>query len=504
MSATDRTTGLDEPLLFERGSPGRRGTSLPPLDDAARDAGTLPAALCRDDLPAFPELSELEVLRHFLRLSQWNYSAATNFYPLGSCTMKYNPVVNELVARLAGFARLHPSMPEGSCQGALELIGSLEELLAGIAGMDAVSLQPAAGAHGELAGMKMIRACLTDRGDPRKKVLIPKSAHGTNPASCALCGYQVVAIESNDRGQIDPSEVARRMDANVAAIMVTNPNTLGLFERDIQQVTSIVHEKGGLVYMDGANMNALLGVAKPGHMGADVLHFNLHKTFSTPHGGGGPGAGPVAARGALAEYLPVPRVTRQGDRWALVESCPKSIGRVRAFHGNFGMLVRAYAYILSLGGDGLRRATEMAILNANYVRKGLEGVLHLPYDEPCLHECVFSDRNLEPFGVRTLDVAKRLLDYGFYAPTIYFPLIVSGAIMIEPTESETKETLDEFLRAFRQIVREAEEQPELVKSAPHRTRVSRLDEVRAARHPVLRWTAPGPRPETSLLPDDAA
>ncbi|MGH7859330.1 MAG: aminomethyl-transferring glycine dehydrogenase subunit GcvPB, partial [Candidatus Binatia bacterium] len=419
----DRRPGLDEPLLFERGSSGRRGMTFAPVEPAEREVGTVPPELCRDDLEDFPELSEMEVLRHFLRLSQWNYSAATNFYPLGSCTMKYNPALNEQVARLPGFARLHPRTPAGACQGALVLMAELEQWLAAMSGMEAVSLQPAAGAHGELAGMKMIRACLADRGNPRRKVLIPKSAHGTNPASSALCGYQVVPVESTPQGLMDPAEVARLAGPDVAAIMITNPNTLGLFERDIVRITSTVHDKGGLVYLDGANMNALLGVAKPGHMGADVLHFNLHKTFSTPHGGGGPGAGPVAARGTLAEYLPVPRIRRTDEGFELCDDFPKSIGRVRAFYGNFGMLVRAYAYVASLGSDGLERATQMAILNANYLRKGLEGVLELPYREPCLHECVFSDGTLEPLGVKTLDLAKRLLDYGFYAPTIYFPLI---------------------------------------------------------------------------------
>jgi len=482
-----RGLSLDEPLLFERGSPGRRGYTLPALDDRERDAQSLPAELCREDLEDFPELSEMEVLRHFLRLSQWNFSAATNFYPLGSCTMKYNPVLNEKVARLPGFADLHPSTPPAAAQGALELMAALEQLLAEVCGMDAVSLQPAAGAHGELAGMKMIRAHHVARGNPRRKVLIPQSAHGTNPASSALCGYQVIAVASNDRGMIDPEAVARLVDAETAAIMITNPNTLGLFEQDIVRIAANVHDKGGLVYLDGANMNALLGVAKPGHMGADVLQFNLHKTFSTPHGGGGPGAGPVAVKRALAEYLPVPRVVCGEHGFELREDFPKSIGRIRAFYGNFGMLVRAYAYIISLGADGMRRATQMAVLNANYIRKHLQDVLELAYDEPCLHECVFSDATLEPLGVKTLDLAKRLLDHGFYAPTIYFPLIVSGAIMIEPTESETRETLDEFVAAVRSIVTEAREHPEAVKSAPHHTRVSRLDEVRAARQPRLRW-----------------
>jgi glycine dehydrogenase subunit 2 len=489
MSRADESRGLslDEPLLFERGSPGRRGYTLAPMEERERDAESLPAELCRDELEDFPELSEMEVLRHFLRLSQWNFSAATNFYPLGSCTMKYNPVLNEKVARLPGFADLHPLTPAVAAQGALELMAALEQLLAEVSGMDAVSLQPAAGAHGELAGMKMIRAYHASQGSPRRKVLIPQSAHGTNPASSALSGYQVIAVASNDRGMIDPAAVAGLVDAETAAIMVTNPNTLGLFEQDIVRIAATIHDKGGLVYLDGANMNALLGVAKPGHMGADVLQFNLHKTFSTPHGGGGPGAGPVAVTRPLADYLPVPRVVRGEQGYVLREDFPKSIGRIRAFHGNFGMLVRAYAYMISLGGDGMRRATQMAILNANYVRKRLEDVLELAYDEPCLHECVFSDSTLEPLGVETLDLAKRLLDHGFYAPTIYFPLIVSGAIMIEPTESETRETLDEFVAAVRSIVAEARERPERVKSAPHRTRVSRLDEVRAARQPRLRW-----------------
>jgi glycine dehydrogenase subunit 2 len=489
MSGADerRDLSLDEPTLFERGSSGRRGYTLPSLDAHEEGAESLDPELCREDLEDFPELSEMEVLRHFLRLSQWNFSAATNFYPLGSCTMKYNPVLNERVARLAGFADLHPGTPPGAAQGALELMAELERLLAEVSGMDAVSLQPAAGAHGELAGMKMVRAYHLSRGNPRRKVLIPQSAHGTNPASSALCGYQIVAVASNDRGMIDAASVARLADAETAAIMVTNPNTLGLFEKDIVSIAAAVHDRGGLVYLDGANMNALLGVAKPGHMGADVLQFNLHKTFSTPHGGGGPGAGPIAVKRGLAEYLPVPRVVRRGDGWALSEEFPKSIGRVRAFYGNFGMLVRAYAYLLSLGGDGMRRATQMAILNANYVRRRLEDVLEIAYDEPCLHECVFSDSRLEPLGVKTLDLAKRLLDYGFYAPTIYFPLIVSGAIMIEPTESETLETLDEFIAAMRAILAEAQDSPERLKGAPERTRVSRLDEVRAARHPRLRW-----------------
>ena len=493
--AAERGLSLEEPLLFERGSHGRRGLTLPPLGEAEAGAGSVPAELCREDLEDFPELSEMEVLRHYLRLSQWNYSAATNFYPLGSCTMKYNPVLNERVARIPGFASLHPMTPASRAQGALQLIVELEALLAEVSGMDAVSLQPAAGAQGELVGMKMIRAYHEERGGTRRKVLIPESAHGTNPASSALCGYQVVPIPSGRDGMIDSAAVAKLVDAETAAIMITNPNTLGVFERDIVKIAEVVHAAGGLVYMDGANMNALLGVAKPGHMGADVLQFNLHKTFSTPHGGGGPGAGPVAVRSVIADYLPTPRVVKRGDALDWSEDFPRSIGRVHAFHGNYGMLVRAFAYILSLGGDGLARMTAMAILNANYVRRALEPVFDLPVKEPSLHECVFSDKHLEPYGVRTLDLAKRLLDFGFYAPTIYFPLVVSGAIMIEPTESETRETLDSFIGAMKAISEEAKTDPERVRQAPHRARVSRLDEVRAARHPILRWKRPSSESE---------
>lgn len=485
----ERNRGIQmyEPLLFERGSPGRRGSSLPPLDPDEEAVETLPEDLCRDDLEDFPELSEMEVLRHFLRLSQWNFGAATNFYPLGSCTMKYNPVVNEQVARLPGFGGLHPNAPDSMVQGALELMAELESWLVDVSGMEAVSLQPAAGAHGELAGMKMIRAYHRRRGDQRRKVLIPKSAHGTNPASSALCGYEVLPIEANREGIIGADDVARAVDDDVAAIMITNPNTLGLFERDIERIAEILHERDALVYMDGANMNALLGVAKPGHMGVDVLQFNLHKTFSTPHGGGGPGSGPVAVGERLRDHLPVPRIVRRGDRFELSDDFPESIGRIHGFFGNFGMMVRAYAYIMALGNDGLRQATRMAILNANYLRRRLEEAFHLPMQQPCLHECVFSDRTLEPRGIKTLDLAKRLLDYGCYAPTIYFPLVVSGAIMIEPTESETRETLDEFVHAMKAILEEADQDPDAVRQAPRVARLTRLDEVRAARHPVFRW-----------------
>ena len=402
----------DEPLIFERGSAGRMAWPVPPA--LGGDGAPLPAELSReDDLAGLPEVSELEVLRHFVRLSQWNYSAATTFYPLGSCTMKYNPVVNEAVARLPWFAGLHPLVPDTLAQGALEVLAGLEGALAALCGLDAVSLQPAAGAHGELLGMLLVRAYHVDRGNARRRVLIPSTAHGTNPASAALCGYTVTEVPVDARGLLPASAVAAAMDGSVAAMMVTNPNTLGLFEQEIEAVAAAVHSHGGLVYMDGANMNAIMGVARPGDMGVDVMQFNLHKTFSTPHGGGGPGAGPVAVRAPLAEYLPVPRLVRRGTLLGWSEEFPKSVGRMRSFFGNFGILLRAFAYISSLGGPGLTEATRLAVLNANYLRARLRGTYHLPYATPSLHECVFSDRNLQEHDVHTLDVAKRVLDYGF-------------------------------------------------------------------------------------------
>ena len=476
---------LDEPLIFERSGAGRAGVQIDA--NALEAASLLPAELRRDDLPELPEVSEPEVLRHFLRLSQWNYGAATTFYPLGSCTMKYNPIANEVVARLAGLADLHPLVPDEEAQGALELIEDLERWLAEVSGMDAISLQPAAGAQGELTGIKMIRAHHTQRGEPRQTVLIPSTAHGTNPASAALSGYSVRQVDVGPGGILEAERVRRAMDESVAALMVTNPSTLGLFESEILAVAEAVHERGGLVYMDGANLNALLGVAKPGHMGVDVIQFNLHKTFSTPHGGGGPGAGPVGVRRTLEPYLPSPRLVRAGGvlRWSAER--PHSIGRVRSFHGNFGMLVRAYAYMLALGGDGMTEATRMAVLSANYIRKRLEDVYHVAYPRTCMHECVLSDKGLEKHGVKTLDIAKRLLDFGFYAPTIYFPLVVAGAMMIEPTESESKQTIDEFIEAMRTIAREARETPDVVRNAPTRTPVTRLDEALAARKPILKY-----------------
>jgi glycine dehydrogenase subunit 2 len=471
------------PLIFECGSPGRSGFFWP----EEKGPPELPRELLREEITGFPEMGELEVLRHFTRLSQLNFSIESQFYPLGSCTMKYNPKVNEVVARLPGFSLLHPLAPPELIQGALELLVHLERILAEISGMDDVTLQPAAGAQGELTGLMVIRACLAERGNPRRKIIVPDTAHGTNPASSTLCGYEVVQVSSNKQGIIEPETVEQVMDESVAALMITNPNTLGVFEKNIQAIADVVHKRGGLVYLDGANLNALMGIAKPGDMGVDVLHINLHKTFSTPHGGGGPGAGPVCVKAFLRDYLPIPRIQKKEGAYELRTDFPKSVGRVRSFFGNFGILVRAYTYIISLGSDGLEEASRMALLNANYVKKKLESTFHLASTEPCMHECVFTDRVQQKQGVSTLDIAKRLLDYGFHPPTIYFPLVVSGALMIEPTETETRETLDSFADAMLAIAREAKEEPALVKSAPHSTPVGRLDEARAARKPVLRW-----------------
>ena len=484
----DCVPACHEPLIFEKGGKGRKGYSLPRLDVENADPEKIwPGKMVRRDLDGFPELSEVEIIRHFTRLSHWNYGVDSGFYPLGSCTMKYNPKINEDVARFPGFAEAHPYLPEEFSQGALQVMFELQKYLAEISGMDRVTLQPSAGAQGELTGMLMIRAYLADQGNSRLKVLVPDTAHGTNPASSSLCGYQVVQVKSNERGVLSPESVAEEMDEDVAALMVTNPNTLGLFEENICRIVEIVHRRGGQVYCDGANLNALMGLTKIGAMGVDVLHFNLHKTFSTPHGGGGPGAGPVGVKTHLADYLPIPVVAREGDRYCLNYNRPKSIGKIRSFYGNFAILVRAYAYILSMGAEGLKRASLVSLLNANYIRARLKEYYHLPYDFPCMHECVFTDRYQNKFGVTALDIAKRLMDYGFHPPTIYFPLVVHGAMMIEPTESESKETLDQFIEVMIQIAKEAEFNPELIREAPHQTKVSRLDEVLANRKPKLRW-----------------
>jgi len=479
----------NEKLIFERSTPGKSGVDLPPLDvPPVSPEELLGKEFSRSEVEGFPEVSELEVIRHFTRLSSWNYGVDTGLYPLGSCTMKYNPRINEEVARLEGLATDHPYAPEASVQGCLQVLHETARCLKEITGMDAVTLQPAAGAQGELTGILMIRACLSERGNPRKYILIPDSAHGTNPASATISGYEVRHIKSDAHGCVDLAELDHAMTDKVAGLMLTNPNTLGIFESQIREIADLVHSRGGLMYMDGANMNALVGVARPADFGVDVMHLNLHKTFSTPHGGGGPGSGPVAARKVLEPYLPLPVVEQAADgTFRLNYDRPRSIGRVRAFYGNFGMAVRALAYIQANGFEGLRQTTQDAVLNANYVMRQLQDLFDLPHDRTCMHECVFSDRRQAARGVRTGDIAKRLIDYGFHPYTTAFPLIVPGAMMIEPTESVSKEELDSFIYALRSIAQEVEDDPEFVLKAPYTTRVTRLDEAAAARKPVLRW-----------------
>jgi glycine dehydrogenase subunit 2 len=476
-----------EGLIFEHSKRGRRGYRLPALDVPER-SDLLPPALKRDEVADEVEVSEVDVIRHFTRLSKLNVSIDAGLYPLGSCTMKHNPRLNEELARTPGFALSHPLQADRQVQGNLELLWQLEQTLKEIFGMPRVSLQPVAGAHGELTGILMIHKALARSGNARKYILIPDSAHGTNPASAAFAGYEVKELKSNSRGTLDLHLLEEHVDEDVAALMITVPNTLGVFETGIRQIAEILHRKGAYLYCDGANLNAFVGIARPGDMGIDVIHSNLHKTFSTPHGGGGPGAGPVGVSDRLVPFLPTPTVERHEDgTFYLEHNHPQSIGRMRAFNGNFGVLVRALTYMRSMGPAGLRRIAQIAVLNANYIRARLKGTYHLPYDAPSLHEVVFSDKNQTPSEVHTLDIAKRLMDYGFHPPTIYFPLIVSGALMIEPTESEPKEELDAFCEAMIAIARECEERPELVRSAPHTTPVRRLDEARAARQPVLRW-----------------
>jgi glycine dehydrogenase subunit 2 len=483
-----RHTNQSEGLIFEKSSPGKRAFELPPLDVPDLDAGTVLGTHHRKGgVDGFPEVSEIEVIRHFTRLSTWNYAIDLGMYPLGSCTMKYNPRVNEFVARLEGIATEHPYQPQELSQGCLKVLRLLEQCLLEITGMDAITLQPAAGAQGELTGLLVIRAHLEKQGNPRKKVLIPDSAHGTNPATAVIAGYEVENIKSESHGQIDVNKLRELVTEDVAALMITNPSTLGIFEQRIPEIAEILHAKGALLYMDGANMNALAGITRPGDLGVDVMHLNLHKTFSTPHGGGGPGAGPVAMKKILEPYRPVPiLVEKEGGHLALETVRPNSIGKVKAFVGNFGVLVRALAYILAYG-PGVRQATEDAVLNANYIRKGLEGVYDLPYSLPSMHEVVFSDAIQKRNGVNTMDIAKRLIDYGFHPYTTAFPLIVPGALMIEPTESESREECDLFVDAMRSIAEESSKTPDVVRTAPHTTRIGRLNETAAARKPVLRW-----------------
>ena len=479
---------IREPLIFEISGEGKRGFRLPPLDIPVTK-NLLNEVPTREKVDGFPQVSETEIVRHFTRLSQTNYCVDIGFYPLGSCTMKYNPKINEKVASIDSFVHTHPSVPLKFSQGNLEILKTTEELLAEITGMDAFTLQPAAGAQGELVGMFLIRAYLEDLGNPRKIVLIPDSAHGTNPSSAHLCGYTVQEIKSNERGTVDVNDLARVMSEDVAALMITNPNTLGIFEDEIKKIAEIVHSKGGLVYMDGANMNAIIGHCRPGDMDVDVIHLNLHKTFSTPHGGGGPGSGPVGIKSILEPYLPIPLIERQGEGLYLnFNHREKTIGRIRGFYGNFLVIVKALAYILSLGPQGLSEVAEIAVLNANYIRKNLEKDYHLKYDTPTLHECVFSDKFQKEHGVLNIDIAKRLIDFGMHPPTMSFPLIVHGALMVEPTETESKRDLDMFIAAMKNIAIEAKENPEVIKSAPHGSYVRRLDETKAARQPVLKWT----------------
>ena len=510
--SVSRTTGKvrphqtqNESLVFEKSSPGKRAYKLPPLDVPVVDVAALLGDAHRKVSGLLPELSEIEIIRHFTRLSTWNYAIDLGMYPLGSCTMKYNPRVNEAVARIEGLAEAHPYRPDSLAQGILEVIYLLQRCLIEITGMDAITLQPAAGAHGEFTGILLVRAWHESQGNARRKILIPDSAHGTNPATAAICGYTVENLKSNAEGGIDLEALTRQVDEETAALMLTNPSTIGVFESQIHKIADILHAKGALLYMDGANMNALVGKARPGDFGVDVMHLNLHKTFSTPHGGGGPGSGPVACKAFLEPFLPTPVLIRTAETEGLGTKGlgterpettgdlhweydrPQSVGRVRAFYGNTGMFIRALAYILANGPDGLRQTTEDAVLNANYIRAKLEDIYELPYKTASMHEVVFSDKRHAAKGVKTGEIAKRLIDYGFHPYTVSFPMIVPGALMIEPTESESLEELDLFIAAMRSIAREVDETPELVKSAPHSTRVSKLDEVQAARKPILRW-----------------
>ena len=479
----------DQPLIFELSKPGRIGYSLPDLDvPEINFAEVIPSDYLRVEEPELPEVSELDIMRHYTALSKRNHGVDSGFYPLGSCTMKYNPKINENVARFNGFAHIHPLQDESTVQGAMELMYDLQEHLKEITGMDEVTLQPAAGAHGEWTGLMMIRAYHEANNDSaRTKVIVPDSAHGTNPASATVAGFETITVKSNEDGLVDLEDLRRVVGPDTAALMLTNPNTLGLFEENILEMTEIIHSAGGKVYYDGANLNAVLSKARPGDMGFDVVHLNLHKTFTGPHGGGGPGSGPVGVKEDLIPYLPKPVLVKTEEGYQFDNNRPHSIGRVKPYYGNFGINVRAYTYIRSMGPDGLKAVTENAVINANYMMRRLEPYFDLPYDRHCKHEFVISGRRQKKLGVRTLDIAKRLLDFGYHPPTIYFPLNVEECMMIEPTETESKETLDDFIEAMIQIAKETEENPEIVQEAPHTTVVSRLDETLAARKPVLRY-----------------
>jgi glycine dehydrogenase subunit 2 len=480
---------MEDKLIFEKSRKGRIGCALPELDVPAKKMDEmLPASALRTSEPMLPEVGEVEIVRHFVNLSHKNIGVDTNFYPLGSCTMKYNPKVNETLAALPGMVKLHPYQPESLSQGVLEMMYHLGEYLKAISGMPAVSLQPAAGAHGELAGVLMMRAYHLDKGENRTKMLIPDSAHGTNPASTAICGFKPVEVRSDERGNVDLDDLRGKCDEETVGLMLTIPSTLGLFDEGLPEIAGILHEKGALLYMDGANLNAIMGIVDCGRAGVDVMHFNLHKTFSTPHGMGGPGSGPVAVAAHVADFLPVPIVSKTSEGFRLEYEVPKTIGRVKTFYGNVNVMLKAFCYILSLGPEGTRRVSEIAVLNANYLMEKLKKHYYLKYDRRCMHEFVISGRwQLKEHGVRTLDISKRLLDLGFHPPTNYFPLIVDEALMVEPTENEDRETLDAFAAALVQIANEAKENPELVKSAPQNMPVKRLDDVKATKEPVLRY-----------------
>ncbi|MBI2094906.1 MAG: aminomethyl-transferring glycine dehydrogenase subunit GcvPB [Candidatus Omnitrophica bacterium] len=478
-------------LLFERHSLNE-ASWLPDLGEPEeKTLALLPKDVLRQKGPELPSLSELDVVRHFTRLSQKNFCVDVNFYPLGSCTMKYNPKALDAIAAIDSFSLIHPYQEEEDAQGALKVLYEMQSFLSEITGMDDFTLEPAAGAHGELCGLLMIGAYHRSKKQKRTKVLIPDSAHGTNPASAALCGYEVAQIRTDAKGHVDVADLKSKLDGSVACLMMTNPNTLGLFEEEILGIARSAHEAGALVYYDGANMNALLGICRPGDMGFDVVHLNLHKTFAVPHGSGGPGSGPVGVKKELVPFLPSPRLVKKGDGYRWEKNLPCSIGKLRAYYGNFGAIIRSYGYIKALGGEGLRAAAEHAILNANYLKARLKDSFEVPYDGLCMHEFVMSAARQKKKGVRAIDIAKRLLDFGIHAPTVYFPLIVEEAMMIEPTETESKETLDEFVRALEAIDREIEEDPEKVLGAPHTTPVSRIDEVTAARQPNLRYRPEG-------------
>ncbi|MDP1419345.1 aminomethyl-transferring glycine dehydrogenase subunit GcvPB [Peribacillus simplex] len=481
----------DQSLIFEISTSGRIGYSLPEMDVATFPLEEiLPADYIREEEAELPEVSELDIMRHYTALSKRNHGVDSGFYPLGSCTMKYNPKINENVARFNGFAHIHPYQDPATVQGALGLLFDLQEHLTEITGMDQVTLQPAAGAHGEWTGLMMIRAFHEANGDTeRTKVIVPDSAHGTNPASATVAGLETITVKSDENGLVDLEDLKRVVGPDTAALMLTNPNTLGLFEENILEMAQLVHDAGGKLYYDGANLNAVLSKARPGDMGFDVVHLNLHKTFTGPHGGGGPGSGPVGVKSDLIPYLPKPLVVKQDEQFVLDYDRPQSIGRVKPYYGNFGINVRAYTYIRSMGPDGLKAVTENAVINANYMMRRLEPYFDLPYNRHCKHEFVLSGRRQKKLGVRTLDIAKRLLDFGYHPPTIYFPLNVEEGMMIEPTETESKETLDAFIDAMIQIAKEAEETPEIVQEAPHTTVIKRLDETLAARKPVLRYQA---------------